>query len=37
MLAKNAFEKLSWDKKEEIIRKKLMAKLNQVVEIEDLK
>jgi hypothetical protein len=36
-MAKNAYDKLSWDKKEEIIKRKLEAKLKKVVEIEDLK
>ncbi len=36
-MAKNSYDKLSWDKKEEIIKRKLEAKLKKVVEIEDLK
>ena len=36
-MAKNAYDKLSWDKKEEIIKRKLESKLKKVVEIEDLK
>ena len=36
-MAKNAYDKLSWDKKEEIIKRKSEAKLKKVVEIEDLK
>ena len=29
-MAKNAYDKLSWDKKEEIIKRKLEAKLKKV-------
>ena len=36
-MAKNAYDKLSWDKKEEIIKRKLESKLKKVIEIEDLK
>ena len=36
-MAKNAYDKLSWDKKEEIIKRKLESKLKKVVEIEDFK
>ena len=36
-MAKNAYDKLSWDKKEEILKRKLESKLKKVVEIEDLK